>query len=151
MFVVVVHDVNSGVGGFGMHLVVIDHMHPSAGVFVHTLVLLLHAKHSNAGVFGTYLTVVTDNMHSDLGVFGTYHVAIPDEVMCLVHTVLLSPVQECGTHTLVYKHAEVRVFCTYLTVVADEPNSGVGDGEDDMRYFTLRLTSRLEVQKQFQS
>ena len=41
----------------------------------------------------------------------------------------------------------VSTFGTYLTVVADEPNSGVGDGENDMRYFTLRHTSRLEVHK----
>ena len=73
-----------------MHLVVIDHMHSGAAVLVHTLVLLLYGKHSHVGVFGTCLGVVTDNMHFGVGVFGTYHVAIPDEVVCLVRTVLLS-------------------------------------------------------------
>ena len=75
-------------------------------------------------MFSRHHAVVIDDVNSGTAVWDTYPSVI--------------------THSM---HAEVGVFCTYLTVVTDEPNSSVGDGEYDMRYFALRLASHLEVNK----
>ena len=79
--------------------------------------------HSGVGVYSMCLTVVADETHSSVGVIGAYLTAIAGNLNCRN---------------------------TYLTVVTYEANSGVGDRKNDMRYFTLRLTSRLEIHKSTQ-